>query len=142
MKTQLFALLVSLPFLVSQVDATEIRAEVVKQEFADKSFEIAGDRLTESIARKGLAPSDSEEVVRAGFLKVSTCLVDAALVQAEVESVPVEDVLDAIELSIAELDATTTDDRLTRGLLDEDALGEIAAPCLLDAAQQMGVTTE
>ena len=142
MNTQMFVLLASLFLLVSQVTANETRAEAVKQAFADKSFQIAGEKATASLASNGLAPSDSEQIVRAGFLKVSTCLVDAALVQAEVESVPVEDVLDAIELSVSELGATTTDDRLTRGLLDEDALGQLAQPCLLDAAQEVGITAD
>ena len=142
MKTQMFALFASLFFLASQVTANETRAEAVKQAFADKSFQIAGEKMTVSLASNGLAPSDSEQIVRAGFLEVSTCLVDAALAQAEMESVPVEDVLDAIELSVSELGATTTDDRLTRGLLDEDALGQIAEPCLLEAAQEMGVAAD
>lgn len=142
MKIQLFALFASLLILASQVTANEIRAEAVKHAFADKSFEIAGEQATKSLESKGLAQSDSEEIVRAGFLEVSSCLVDAALAQAEVESVPVGDVLDAIEVSVSELGGTTTDDRLARGLLDEDALGQIAEPCLLEAAQRMGVAAD
>lgn len=142
MNSQTIVLFASLFLLASQVTANETRAEAVKQALADKSFQIAGERATASLASNGLAPSDSEKIIRAGFFEVSTCLVDAALVQAEVESVPVEDVLDAIELSVSELGATTIDDRLTRGLLDEDALGRIAEPCLLEAAQQVGVTAE
>jgi hypothetical protein len=142
MKPLLIALFVSLPFLISQATASEIRAEALKQALADKSFQLAGDKMAASFAKNGLALSDSEEIARAGFLEISSCLVDAALAQAEVESVPVEKVLDAIEVSISELDATTTDDRLTRGLLDENALGEKATPCLLEVAQQMGVTAE
>ena len=113
MKTQVFALLAPLFFLAPQVTANEVRVDAVKQAFADKSFQIAGEKVTASLAKNGLAASDSEQIVRAGFLDVSTCIVDAALAQAEVESVPIEDVLDAIELSVSELGEVATDDLQT-----------------------------
>ena len=124
------------------VYAEQDRIEAVKQALAEKTYQMAGEKMSDKIAAKGLSPSDSEKIAKKGYLDVSSGLVDAALTQAKIQSVPVDEVLEAIELSIEELDTGPTDDRLTRGLLDDDAIGLLAAPCLFEAAMEMGIAAD
>jgi len=141
MEKTFVAIIMALCVSAFPAQAADDRVDTLKDAMADKSFSIAGAKVIEDLVAKGLSYADSEKVVRTAFLDTSSCLVDAAIAQAEVQEVPMDDVLDALELTIRDIDSPA-DDSLTRGLLNEEEIGNRAAPCILDVAQKAGIVVQ
>lgn len=106
------------------------RTAAVTVKMAERLYASAGPSFIEYLASKGLSRSDGERVVADGIRDMAKCQLDAALAQAEVQSVPADVVLASLDESGVPL------------ALDPKAVVERVEPCMSTVRQRMGLPTE
>jgi fermentation-respiration switch protein FrsA (DUF1100 family) len=107
----------------------ELRARAVEE-----SYVRIGSVFVDHLVARGLAQADGERVVRRFFEDNLRCLFDALRIEADIQSVAYDSVLDAIEADLYD-----TDGPLLGALLDMRAVENRVVPCALTAAQQAGI---
>ena len=107
----------------------ELRAQAVEESYAR-----VGSVLVDHLVARGLAQADGERVVRRFLEDNLLCLFDALRIEADIQSVAYDSVLDAIEADLYD-----TDGPLLGAVIDMRPVENRVMPCALTAAQQAGL---
>jgi hypothetical protein len=120
----------------SQAEATGLRATdaELRARAVEESYARIGGVFVDHLVVGGLAQADGERVVRRFFEDNLSCLFDALSIEADIQSVAYDSVLDAIEADLYDTDAP-----LLGALIDMRPVQNRVAPCALTAAQQAGI---
>lgn len=106
----------------------------LREALAGRLYSASGAKLVEDLVAGGLAPSDAEAIVRKALDDYASCYIDALEEQAVEEGVSVDDVLYALQATLAEADGP-----LIAALIDPQAVQARAMPCALAASQEAGL---
>lgn len=109
-------------------------AEELMLEMAAVTYRRQGERYVDYLVSSGVAPSDGRRIVEQGFRDAVACSFEAMRAQAELESVPFDDVLYAIRAELYGGDGP-----LITALIDFEAVREREMPCVLNVLQETGI---
>lgn len=103
-------------------------------EIASIALERLGDPFIDYLVANGLPQADAEQIVATGFHASSRCSLEAMREQAQVESVPLDTVLYALQAELYQ-----TDGPILARQIDLQAAAAREAPCSLGALQEAGI---
>ena len=121
-------------FVPSAVFSEEDRVLVLKQQMTEMMSQTERDSIAESLTSKGVAPSDAQSISNEVAEGIASCFVDALIENANEKRIPVDKVLDALELALSNKESPET-----TAMIDKEAVEDKATNCLYNVAQKAGI---
>lgn len=115
-------------------DRIAARAEEIERELARQLHARGGNAMIRVLIDNGMAPSDSEEIVRRAMDDIAACVIDALRAEADTGIVPMDTLLFALEAVIAETDTPEAVE-----MLSTDTIAANAEACTYAVGQQAGL---
>ena len=123
--------LLALLFIPLLALSDDDRIAKLKQKMAESHRQ---DSLIESLTSQGLALSDAKMTAEKVALGLASCFIDAMVENAKEKSVPLDDLLDALESTLSNIENPET-----LALIDKEAVTEKAMPCAYQISQDAGI---
>ena len=101
----------------------------------EESYAKGGGVFVDHLVKRGLALPDAERIVRESISESTACLRDALRLEAEVQGVEYDAVLNAIESTLEDADGP-----FLWTVIDLTAVQARAEPCVLTATQRAGIS--